>query len=32
MRMVERATEFGDIPVHVCNKEGNAIIGMTITM
>jgi hypothetical protein len=29
-KRMERATEFGDIPVHICDKEGNDIIGTTI--
>jgi hypothetical protein len=30
-KCTERATEFGDIPVRICDKEGNDVIGTTIT-
>jgi hypothetical protein len=30
-KRTERAREFGDIPVHLCDKEGNDVIRITIT-
>jgi hypothetical protein len=30
-KCTERATEFGHIPVPICDKEGNYVIGTTIT-
>jgi hypothetical protein len=30
-KRMEYATEFGDIPVRLCDKEGNDVIGTTIT-